>query len=350
MGDAWLDELGELTARGERCLQNHRSQLFSDAVGAVFSNELAEVSEKSFWIIPGLLSTSRTLLYGESKAGKSFLVANLVYSAVTGTALLGKQPLKTVGKALILSTDTDGDLEYKDRLDRLGIPSSTVLLARVSSTTPRETWDNLPDYCASNGVGLVVVDHANGVIDGDTNEVAPWQELWNVKLGALDTQGVAVVVVHHSSDSRFQGAKTHRPMGSSATTQFARARVELDRPDSKTASTLRRVRTLANNAEPENIECYLDVDTARFEVETATRPLPRSVATLDRNKQVSLLASESRGATVKAVAEDIADRAGVSVSALERRILPQLVRAGLLVKKDDPSQGVYTLGDIMQST
>lgn len=338
------DSTGELTNAGVASLLKHRLQAKTRA-------ELADEPDDParFFLIPGLVSSSLTYLYGQSKVGKSFVVANVVASVLDGKPFLGRQPLKTVNGVVIVTTDAGDAYAYHQRLKDLGVaPDDRVLLVPVGIAPEPEQLAEVADLIAIGGYGFAVFDHATGLIPTDQNINArePWVGLWRL----LDSLGVPVVLVGHSTDSKFEGKPIHRPAGNSAATQFARARVEVHRPDERNRSNpLREIVVLGNHGEYERLQAMLAPEGLTLVDDSDDKPeagRQRDSQTLDNNAAIARLAVGSKATTVTGVAKDIATDAGLSAKTLSGKKLPALVNSGLLVKSSNPrAKGCYEAGD-----
>lgn len=339
------DSTGELTNAGVESLLKHRLQAKTRA-------ELANEPENParHFLIPGFVSGSLTYLYGQSKVGKSFVVANVVASLLDGKPFLGRQPLKTVDGVVIITTDPGDDYAYSDRLDDLGVaPDDRVLLVPVGINPKPERLAEVADLIAIGGYGFAVFDHATGIIptDQNINEREPWGNLWEL----LDSLGVPALLVGHATDSKFQGQTIHRPAGNSAATQLARTRVEVHRPDERNRSNpLREIVVLNNYGEDERVQVKLAPEGLTLaDDDSDDKPeagRQRDIQTLDKNAAIARLAVGSKATTVAGVAKDIATDAGLSAKTLSSKKLPALVKCGLLVKSSDPrARGCYEAGD-----
>ena len=338
------DSTGELTNAGVASLAKHRLQ----------AKTLAELADEPddparFFLIPGLVSGSLTYLYGQSKVGKSFVVANVVASVLDGKPFLGRKPLATVEGVVIVTTDAGDGYAYRDRLNDLGVADDDrVLLVPVGVSPEPEVFDEVKNLVATGGYGFVVFDHATGLIPADQNINArePWVGLWRF----LDSLGVPVVLVGHSTDSKFQGQTIHRPAGNSAATQLARTRVEVHRPDERNRSNpLREIVVLNNYGEDERLQVLLAPEGLTLVDGSDDKPeagRQRDSQTLDNNAAIARLAVGSKAATVAGAAKDIATDTGLSAKTLSSKKLPALVKSGLLVKSSNPrAKGCYEAGD-----
>lgn len=253
--------------------------------------------ESSFWLIPGLVASTATLVYGETKVGKSYLVANMLASLIDGRKCLGKAPLRDGVHALMAVSDYGAREEYKDRFTDLGIDSRGVDIAQISAAPGADYWHRLRALVKARGYDVLVVDHATGVVRGDINKREPWLEFWQEHLGGFIQDGVAVVVVGHSSDKTYMGVKATTPMGNSAATQFARARVHISKPGNDRGSNKRTIHTVSNNAPEEEIPALLLANGAIvYDQETKTKveqKQERDSATKEKNRRIAELAVQA---------------------------------------------------------
>lgn len=339
------DSTGELTNAGVASLAKHRLGLKTLA-------ELADEPDDParFFLIPGLVSSSLTYLYGQSKVGKSFVVANIVASVLDGKPFLGRQPLKTVDGVVIVTTDAGDAYAYHQRLNDLGVADDDrVGLVPVGIAPEPEQLAEVADLFVNGDYGFAVFDHATGLVPADQNINArePWVNLWRL----LDSLGVPVLLVGHATDSKFQGQTIHRPSGNSAATQLARTRVEVHRPDERNRSNpLRELVVLNNYGEDERVQVLLAPEGLTLVDDSDDKPeagRQRDSQALDNNAAIARRAVELKQPTVKATAEALyAEGLGSSVGSLKKRILPGLVEFGLLVKSGDPrAKGYYEAGD-----
>lgn len=338
------DSTGELTNAGVASLAKHRLGLKTLA-------ELANEPENParFFLIPGLVSSSLTYLYGQSKVGKSFVVANVVASVLDGKPFLGRKPLATVEGVVIVTTDAGDGYAYRQRLNDLGVADDDrVGLVPVGIAPEPEQLAEVADLFVNGDYGFAVFDHATGLVPADQNINArePWVNLWRL----LDSLGVPVLLVGHATDSKFQGQTIHRPSGNSAATQLARTRVEVHRPDERNRSNpLRELVVLNNYGEDERVQVLLAPEGLTLVDDSDDKPeagRQRDSQTLDKNAAIARLAVDSKATTVTGVAKDIATDAGLSAKTLSGKRLPELVKSGLLVKSSNPrAKGCYEAGD-----
>lgn len=339
------DSTGELTDAGVASLAKHRLGLKTLA-------ELADEPDDParFFLIHGLVSSSLTYLYGQSKVGKSFVVANVVASVLDGKPFLGRKPLKTVDGVVIVTTDAGDVYAYHQRLKDLGVADDDrVGLVPVGIAPEPEQLAEVADLFVNGDYGFAVFDHATGLVPADQNinSREPWVNLWRL----LDSLGVPVLLVGHATDSKFQGQTIHRPAGNSAATQLARTRVEVHRPDERNRSNpLREIVVLNNYGEDERLQAMLAPEGLTLVDDSDGKPeagRQKDSQALDNNAAIARRAVELKQPTVKATAEALyAEGLGSSVDSLKKRILPGLVASKLLVKPSNPrAKGCYEAGD-----
>lgn len=339
------DSTGELINAGVASLAKHR-------LGAKTLAELADEPDDParHFLIPGFVSGSLTYLYGQSKVGKSFVVANILASVLDGKPFLGRQPLKTVDGVVIVTTDVGDTYAYHQRLKDLGVADDDrVLLVPVGIAPEPEQLAQVADLFVNGDYGFAVFDHATGLMSDDENIIArePWVKLWRL----LDSLGVPGLLVGHSTDSKFEGKTVHRPAGNSAATQFPRTRVEVHRPDERNRSNpLREIVVLNNYGEDERVQVKLAPEGLTLVDDSDDKPeagRQRDSQALDNNAAIARRAVELKQPTVKATAEALhAEGLGSSVDSLKKRILPDLVKYGLLVRSSGPrARGCYEAGD-----
>lgn len=339
------DSTGELTDAGVASLAKHRLGLKTLA-------ELADEPDDParHFLIPGFVSSSLTYLYGQSKVGKSFVVANVVASVLDGKPFLGRKPLKTVDGVVIVTTDAGDVYAYHQRLKDLGVADDDrVGLVPVGIAPEPEQLAEVADLFVNGDYGFAVFDHATGLVPADQNinSREPWVNLWRL----LDSLGVPVLLVGHATDSKFQGQTIHRPAGNSAATQLARTRVEVHRPDERNRSNpLREIVVLNNYGEDERLQAMLAPEGLTLVDDSDGKPeagRQKDSQALDNNAAIARRAVELKQPTVKATAEALyAEGLGSSVDSLKKRILPGLVASKLLVKPSNPrAKGCYEAGD-----
>lgn len=158
------------------------------------------------FLVEGLLHASTTLVYGLSESGKSWLMVDLVRALTTGTDWLGQPIHGGPRRCLILASDTDGLVEYAQRLGH-GY-GDAVRIAKPPHVDP-DVWVGLAGAAAAERVDVAVIDNLYawaGAVDMNANaEVA--RPLGCLR--ALTATGIAVVLVHHTNSSGRTPAGVH---------------------------------------------------------------------------------------------------------------------------------------------
>ncbi|MGV0426998.1 AAA family ATPase [Corynebacterium pyruviciproducens] len=309
-----------------------------ELAGAVRLSDLKPVTRKDVWLIPNLVCRTLNSLYGVSGAGKSVLACELIRCVLTGEKFLGVKPLNTVDSVLILCSDAGAELEYRDRLGKLKVDLSKVCVVPGVGVEDTDQWFLYGALAGEISAGLVIIDHATGMLDGDPNDREPWRELYQDKIGRFLCP---VVLLAHSSD--WGGSnKSHRIAGNSAAKQFTRCQMEIDqignprKPDSVT----RRVTVDSNYSEP--LVKLFDLVNGRVKnIQDNEKTPKRGAKTLDQNAEIVRLAKSSSKKTKKEVAGEVASFMGISSNTLYRRTLKDLERKSLLVPSSRSQETGY---------
>lgn len=275
--------------------------------------ERGPVKEEDKWLIPGVVSTTGTFVYGESMAGKSFLVSQITASLVDGRDVLGIKPYTSGLKVLLIANDSGGKHEYQERIANLKTNTDNVFIMEKAGRLSATDWEGLYSYVELEGIDAVVLDHATTELDGDSNHREPWVDLWG-RLGNFGP-GVARILVGHASDSKWEGKKIKRPMGNSAATQLPRARVHLFVPG-EVRDTKRVLELDSNNARVDPIQCrqgengYIELDE-----EANEKQRQRSTKTTDQNRaMVEAALAAPEGKTQVEACQWIAQQPGVNLT------------------------------------
>lgn len=246
-------------------------------------------------------------------AGKSFLISQITASLVDGRDVLGIKPYTSGLKVLLIANDSDGGLEYQERVAKLKTNTDNVFIMQKLGKLSAADWEDLYEYVKLEGIDAVILDHATAELDGDSNRREPWVDLWG-RLGRFGP-GVARILVGHGTDSRFEGRKIKRPMGNAAATQLPRARVHLFAPGD--IRNPKRVLELdSNNACVDPIQCrrgedgYIELDE-----EADEKQRQRSTKTTNQNKALveAALSAPGRKTQVEAC-QWIAQQPGVDLA------------------------------------
>lgn len=300
-------------------------------------NELSEASmDHEDFIIPDVISSSTTLLYGESKVGKSYLVCSLIAAMATEGKFLD-HPIETrPWKIAILGTDDNAGIEYQKRINTVlpdgMVPEIEAFQLPIMRTM--EMWRDLYEVIINDGFNFIVLDNITQAINGDINSQRDVNEFFDgVRL--FVHYGIPVLIIGHSSEKTGPGGKSTNPFGSSAVTQNVRHRIFAYkqngyiflqfkgnhiseefrmkiRPEAGARFTVVEKKTLeeinARNAEKK-------AEREAKKVEDQQKKQERSKATLDRNEQIiQHVVDNCQGMKAAAVAKSIAEKFGGSVS------------------------------------
>lgn len=295
------------------------------------------MSDKSAWVIDEVISSSTTLLYGESEAGKSFLVSALIASLTTGKPFLGREVPDHEFKVLVAYTDDAGDREYVERIESAlpsGQDAQGTILLNLPVMRTLGMWQDLLDTAKAQGINFLVIDNLTQAIDGEMNKDKPVRDFFEgVRL--FVKEGIPVVVVGHSSEKTgMNGGKSDRPMGHSAIVQSIRWRIFVRRNGDVVT-----LKFAGNHAKPHEIKVKQGLG-AVFEELSATsseeiveKKQRRDSTKLDTNNEIAAwVVANCQGASQRQTAKAIADKFGGSWSSyqtsLSKRDLSGLLTQG----------------------
>ncbi|MFD8396112.1 AAA family ATPase [Streptomyces sp. NPDC059680] len=296
-------------------------------------------SEEDF-IVDGVISSDTTLLYGESKTGKSYLVCALIAAMVTGDPFLGREIEDRPWKIAILGTDDKAQKEYGKRIrtvlpDEMKPAVKTFPIPIMRSVTE---WKSLHKRVLEQGYNFVVIDSMTQTLNGTINDDKTIREFFDgVRL--FVKSGIPVLVIAHSSEKTGINGKSDLPLGSSTITQSVRHRVfayqqngrlflkfkgnHLDEeyrmtlaPGAGARYTVLEEKSLTALAE-ENAKRKAEREAKKKEQTEAKEQAKekRATATLDRNAQiVEYVITECQGMKAATVAKKVAEKFGLSVS------------------------------------
>lgn len=295
-----------------------------------YKEALKMADEGETWIVDNVIGSATTLIYGEAKSGKSFLVSALIKSLATGTDFLGKPvPPGRAFNVAVCWTDDRGAQEYSERI-RTVMPEGQEPNARfyqLPIMRTSEMWHALYERVLADGQNFVVIDNMAQTLDGSVNDDAVIRGFFEgVRL--FVRAGIPVVVVAHSSDkSGVNGRKPETPMGSAYISQAVRWRV-FARRSRKGNMTLK---FMGNHAEPYEMTLHHGAG-ARFEVLDLKTPeavkanaegaaRQRSGQRLDANAKIAeWVVTNCQDLSQRKAAEKLAAETGRSQSAEETRI------------------------------
>ena len=294
-------------------------------------------SEEDF-IVYGVISSDTTLLYGESKTGKSYLVCALIAAMVTGDTFLGREIEDRPWKIAILGTDDKAQKEYGKRIrtvlpDDMKPPVKTFPIPIMRTNTD---WKSLHRRVLEQGYNFVVIDSMTQTLNGTINDDKTIREFFDgVRL--FVKSGIPVLVIAHSSEKTGLNGKSDLPLGSSTITQSVRHRVfayqqngklflkfkgnHLDEeyrmtlaPGAGARYTVLEEKSLTALAE-ENAKRKAEREAKKKEQTEAKEQAKekRATATLDRNAQiVEYVITECQGMKASTVAGKLSAKCGGS--------------------------------------
>ena len=231
--------------------------------GVNYVDALKLADETDVWIVDKIIGASTTLLFGEAKVGKSFLVSALIESLTTGRDFLGKSvPQDRDFSVAVCWTDDAGAQEYSTRI-RTVMPedaSPNVNFYRLPIMRTQAMWQSLFHTVMADGHNFVVIDNLAQCLPGSVNADDVVREFFDgVRL--FINAGIPVVVVAHSTDKAGPFGKPETPLGSAYISQAVRWRCFIRR--SKRGNMT--LKFMGNNAEPYEMTLHHGAG-ARFEV------------------------------------------------------------------------------------
>ena len=281
-----------------------------------YSEALKMADEGETWLVDNIIGSSTTLIYGEAKSGKSFLVSALIKSLATGADFVNKPvPQDRAFSVAVCWTDDRGAQEYSERIRTVMPDEETpnVRFYHVPIMRTPEMWRALYERVMSGGHNFVVIDNLAQTLNGSVNDDAVVRQFFD-GTRMFVRAGIPVVVVAHSSDKAgLNGYKPETPMGSAYITQAVRWRV-FARRSRKGNITLK---FMGNHAEPYEMTLHHGAG-ARFDVIDVKSPEAlkanaegaarnRDKARLDENLGVARWVVENcQGMTQRQAAEKLA--------------------------------------------
>lgn len=324
---------------------------------------LAAADSEDDFIVDGVISSATTLLYGESKVGKSYLACALIAAMVTGGQFLGKEVEPRDWKVAILATDDRAEREYGKRI-RTVLPEGVrppIRTFRLPVMRAHQKWKSLHTRVLEQGYNFVVIDSLTQAINGTINSDETIRDFFDgVRL--FVNSGIPVLVVAHSSEKTGPHGKSDNPLGSSTITQSVRHRVYAYRQNGRVFLKFK-----GNHIEDEYRMTLAPGTGARFTVleeksmsavaadkraaDEAKRAAAaaeeaakqeRSKATLDTNEQkAKFVVDECQGMKPSTVAKKLFEKFGGAVSTYTSSLSASRGFASML--EHDPATHTWTL-------
>lgn len=200
--------------------------------------------EQTGWIVPGLISSTTTLLYGQSKVGKSFLTSALIAAMVTKTQFLGEDIENRDWRVAIGISDDDADVDHIERVHTV-LPDDEEVDADFFEM-PRmrtiELWKDLFKEVSEGGFNFLILDNATGLTRGSLSDDNSTNDFFEgVRL--FTRAGIPVLIIAHETDHIGATGSTGLPVGSFAWTANTKNRIQIYRQNGKVF-----LRTKGNNA------------------------------------------------------------------------------------------------------
>ncbi len=303
----------------------------TDLFECVWIGEALKLAEQQpEWLVPNMISDTTTLIYGEAKSGKSFLVSALVAALVTGDPFLGTEvPQDRAFSVAVGWTDDAGQREYATRIMQV-VPEDVqprVGLYQLPPMTDR-LWEQWFDRVMADGHNVVVVDNLSQALEsGSINDDATVRKFFN-GVRRFTRAGIPVIVVAHSSDKTgVTGQKSDKPMGSGYISQAVRWRIFARRSRAGNLT----LKFSGNNAEPYEMTVrhgagarfeVLDVKTAEaLKASAEGNARARDKARMGDNARLQAWLNENAaGLSQRKAAELYAEKHGGSVDSARNRI------------------------------
>lgn len=265
------------------------------------------------FLVDGIVASTLTLLYGAPKTGKSTIAAALSVAIANGTPFLN-QPVNASGKVAIITGDP-GDDDYYASMFYGKVPSGTVRPYAFSRPPMQETWAKVCYEIQREQVTLVIIDNLVAFVPGDVNDHRPVRIFHDTAIDPLVRAGIAVVLIHHTSEKRGEHGVSKTPMGNTAISAAARWKVRVETPDVAGPTKL----VLEGNYGPTHELIVTRPDgTANFEVidaveagELARWKMERNAGTVARRAEYrEYVLAECQGLNQTKTAEKLAEKYG----------------------------------------
>jgi hypothetical protein len=291
-----------------------------------FEDALKEADQVEPWLVEGIISSGSTLIYGQAKVGKSFLVSALIASLMSGEDYLGRPAPQDRDFSVALCWCDDGDRATYARQIREVLPDGSAAQVGFYTMPPMtaDRWDALYDLVIAKRHSLVVIDNLTQAMEGNINSQEDVGRFFH-GVRRFTRAGIPVVIIGHSSDKVGQnGYAPDKPMGSSAIRGSVRWLCYVKRSNKGNLT----LTFTGNHAEPHKIiikhgagarfEVLSSADADQMGAEAENRKRQRDAATLDKNKQMAeWVVANCQGMSQRQTAEKLAAQFGGSASSLQ---------------------------------
>lgn len=195
-----------------------------------FAEVLDEANGVPPFVVDGLISESATMLLGDPKVGKSFLVASLAQALSAGSPeWLGRKVYGGQRGVVIATTDPGNHREYIRRLSALGVADGSGVTVVGMDEKPVDTarwYSDARTLLAKHQASVLVLDNVMGAMpSGHSINDPASAKLLTDPLTRLTNDGTAVITVHHHGKA-FAGPKSG--MGSQMFTAWPRLILALE--------------------------------------------------------------------------------------------------------------------------
>lgn len=245
------------------------------------------------FLVDGLVARSLTLLYGQPKHGKSTLAMAMAVAVANGAPeFLGRKVnLNGPAKVGIIAGDPEDDIEYVKAL-RGSVPPGMVMTYCPQRPPQPEHWASVLSEMKLWGVQLVIIDNLQAFCRdvNDSRLVAPMLD----RCDQLTRAGIAVILVHHTSEKPSEHGPRTTPMGHTAISAAARWKVRTYLPDNGHLIVTcegnyggkHELRLSRPNGQP-TFDVISTADTGELSDRYARRKAERDKATLNRNAEIA---------------------------------------------------------------
>lgn len=295
----------------------------------IFTMSDAMRLDKPSWLVEGLISSSLTLVSGKPKSGKSGMIQNFVAAVLTNRSFLGRPVLRSVERIIVVGTDPDAVVEYRDRLVGAGVTVSDAgsrLILVKALRLDSHMCHLLAQQLMPSGRDVLVLDHLSDM-EGDFNSQADVANVFsNIRAAAGDA---TIIVLAHSSTAVGQnGFSTKKPLGSTVIEGKARWIVHVE----ARGMDKRVLTTRGNSGRGEIVHLQAGAHAADFSVESvestdkeqAAQRRERSKATLDRRaEQYRWYQTNCQGLSKAEASRKLSGEFGDSATSWANRLTPK---------------------------
>lgn len=287
------------------------------------------------WAIRGLVPEGVTIISGDPKIGKSWLVYQACIAVATGTSLWHGRPPEVQGDALMLALE-DNDRRLKRRLDKLliGLPGTIPNLLHYSTDWPRAE-DGVKEIAswlrAHPNCRLVVIDTISAFRDNDPGRKSAYAHDYVVgemlKPLAREFSCAIVLVMHNRKQAA--GDVMHKVSGTQGMTGSVDNIIILERARGDMDAKL----TVDGRDIEEMKELALRLNDGRWQFVGNVDDVQRSK---ERNSVIEALVSLKGKGTARSIFDELGGQPKLSTVRVR---LSRMVKSGELELRD----GTYSV-------